>query len=201
MMGLQRILLVVGLTAMLGACGARDKVFLLPHEDGTPSGAVALLGTKGETHHVIDKHHTEVHLSGDTVHKSDAIEVAKLEQRYGALIDHLPSPPKDYILYFKEGTVILTPKSAPALEALFADVKGRSGADVQVTGHTDTLGSIKNNDRLSLQRAKEIRRLLISRGMTPELVIATGRGERELLVKTPDGTRHGKNRRVVVTVR
>ncbi|MBG06465.1 MAG: hypothetical protein CMM59_20580 [Rhodospirillaceae bacterium] len=72
---------------------------------------------------------------------------------------------------------------------------------MQVTGHTDTLGSTKSNDRLSRKRAEEIRCVLIDQGLDPALVRAAGRGERELLVKTPDRTRNAKNRRVVVTVR
>ena len=193
--------LIVAVALLVSACGSRDKVFLLPQDDGSSSGAVALLDSKGGTHHVINRHHTEVHVSGNTVHKSDAVAPAQIEKQFGALIQHLPAAPKNYILYFREGTVKLTPKSAPSLKALFADVGKRPGADVQVTGHTDTLGSQRNNDRLPKKRAEEIRRLLIDRGLEPGLVRAVGRGERELLVKTPDRTRHAKNRRVVVTVR
>ncbi len=105
------------------------------------------------------------------------------------------------MLYFREGTVTVMPRSKPELTALLADVANRLGADVQVTGHTDTLGSAANNDRLSLKRANEIRRLLIEQGLDPKVVSAAGRGERELLVQTPDRTRHAENRRVVVTVR
>lgn len=198
---MSRFIVVLLLAFVVSACGARDKVLLLPNDDGTSSGAVAVLSNKGETRHVIDKPYTEVAVSADSVSDPAKIDVAALEKRYGALIDHLPAPPADYILYFKEGTVTLVPSSQPRLDALLKDVAQRAGADVQVTGHTDTLGSTKSNDRLSRKRAEEIRRVLIDQGLDPALVRAAGRGERELLVKTPDRTRNAKNRRVVVTVR
>lgn len=201
MSGFRQLACGLAVALLLSACGGRDKVFLLPHDDGTPSGAVALLGSTGETHHVIDRQYTEVHVSGKTVHKSDAVDPSDIQKNYGALLDHLPAPPKDYVLYFREGTVTVMPRSKPELTALLADVANRLGADVQVTGHTDTLGSAANNDRLSLKRANEIRRLLIEQGLDPKVVSAAGRGERELLVQTPDRTRHAENRRVVVTVR
>ena len=102
-------------------------------------------------------------------------------------------------------TVGITKYAAEQLgEVVFIELKDageRSGADVQVTGHTDTLGSGADNDALSLRRAQSIRELLIDRGLKPELVRAAGRGERELLEQTGDGVRNAKNRRVEVTVR
>ena len=116
-------------------------------------------------------------------------------------MEALPSPPSSFILYFKEGTTTLTPESEPALEKLFAEVSARSGADVQVVGHTDTVGRMESNDRLSLARAMEVRRLLIDRGLDPSLVRGVGRGERELLVDTADEVDEPQNRRVEVVVR
>ncbi len=80
MSGFRQLACGLAVALLLSACGGRDKVFLLPHDDGTPSGAVALLGSTGETHHVIDRHHTEVHVSGKTVHKSDAVDPSDIQK-------------------------------------------------------------------------------------------------------------------------
>ena len=60
---MSRFIVVLLLAFVVSACGARDKVLLLPNDDGTSSGAVAVLSNKGETRHVIDKPYTEVAVS------------------------------------------------------------------------------------------------------------------------------------------
>jgi outer membrane protein OmpA-like peptidoglycan-associated protein len=87
------------------------------------------------------------------------------------------------------------------LKQVFAELAKRSGAEVQITGHTDTVGSEGDNDTLSLKRAREIRETLIAEGLSPTISRAVGRGERELLVATPDNTAEPRNRRVEITVR
>ena len=70
-----------------------------------------------------------------------------------------------------------------------------------VTGHTDTVGSDDDNDRLSNDRANEILNALIAAGLPREVLTAVGRGERDLLVPTADGVANAANRRVEVIVR
>lgn len=197
---ISRVCLVVILGLFASACAQQDRLLLLPGENGASSGAVAVLGKTGNTVSVIDKAYTEAQVSGETV-SSSKIDADTVNKRHGDLLGGLPKPPTAYILYFKEGTTTLTPASVPTLAALLKDAAERAGADVQVTGHTDTLGSGESNDALSLRRAESIRELLIDRGLVPDLVRAVGRGERELLVQTGDGVRNAENRRVEVTVR
>jgi OOP family OmpA-OmpF porin len=87
------------------------------------------------------------------------------------------------------------------LEALFAEVAKRQAVEVQVTGHTDRVGSDADNDRLSLQRAEAVRTMLIQRGINSNFLRAVGRGEREPLIPTPDEQAEPRNRRVEVIVR
>jgi len=84
---------------------------------------------------------------------------------------------------------------------VFAEIARRPGAEVQITGHTDTVGQTADNDRLSLERAREIRDALVGQGLNPAITRAVGRGERELLIPTPDNTPEPRNRRVEVIVR
>ena len=102
-------------------------------------------------------------------------------------------------MYFFEGTTDLTPESAPILEALRAVVTESS--EVQITGHTDAVGSFQDNDSLSHERAVEIRAALVKKGLPVANAKVTGRGERELRVKTADGVREPANRRVEVILR
>lgn len=77
----------------------------------------------------------------------------------------------------------------------------RTGADITVTGHTDTQGSVPQNDQLALRRAQEIKDLLVQRGFPAARIEAVGRGERELAVPTADEVDEPGNRRVVIVVR
>jgi outer membrane protein OmpA-like peptidoglycan-associated protein len=118
-----------------------------------------------------------------------------------ALVTGLPPPPKSYTLYFVEGTTDLTPESRPVLDELKAEIAQRPGVDVEVTGHTDTVGSAEDNDALSQRRAEEILNLLTTVGIDRSLMAAVGRGERELRVPTMDNVENPLNRRVEVLVR
>jgi outer membrane protein OmpA-like peptidoglycan-associated protein len=91
--------------------------------------------------------------------------------------------------------------SRPTLKALFDEVAQRQAVEVQVTGHTDTVGTEADNDRLSAERAELIKKMLIEQGLRASFIRAVGRGEREPLVSTTDNTREPKNRRVEVIVR
>lgn len=184
---------------MLAAC-ARDTVTLLPGADGGSSGTVAVLSEDGTSVALINEPYQVGRVSGTSVETRTA-SADEVRKEYGGLIQALPQEPAVYILYFEEGTSILTHASAPELDKLLADVAGRPGAEVQVTGHTDTVGTEADNDILSQNRAARVRDQLIGLGLAPGDVIAVGRGERALLIRTEDEVEEPRNRRVEVTVR
>jgi len=192
-----RVLAVLALL-VLAAC-ARDTVTLLPGSAG-PAGAVAVLDEDGGAVAVIDQPY-QVGKVGGTQVSTQTTSADEVTATYGTLLATLPPEPAIYVLYFEEGSIQLTPGSLPNLERLLEEVDSRPGAEVQVTGHTDTVGKIEDNDLLSKDRAEVVRQTLISRGLPPELVIAVGRGERELIVQTADEVDEPQNRRVEVTVR
>jgi len=70
-----------------------------------------------------------------------------------------------------------------------------------VIGHTDTVGSLDYNDRLSHARAERLREMLVGLGIPAGRIQAAGRGKRELLVPTEDNFSEARNRRVEISVR
>ena len=124
-----------------------------------------------------------------------------LKKQEAALLSGLPPPPRSFLLYFEQGTTTLTPQSGAVLPALRAEIAGRSGPAVEVTGHTDTVGSEEDNDRLSMKRAEEVLGWLASQGFDRSMMSAVGRGERELKQPTMDNVDNPANRRVEVIVR
>jgi OmpA-OmpF porin, OOP family len=63
------------------------------------------------------------------------------------------------------------------------------------------VGSVGDNDHLSLARAQAVQDMLAQLGLRSDFIRAVGRGEREPLVPTPDEQPEPRNRRVEVIVR
>lgn len=195
-----RALLVAALLTLLAACASTpaptSSVTLLSGEPGANVGAVAVFDPKsGAEQGSLTAENTQTALGGKIVVKPADPKL------YAALTDTLPPPPARFTLYFLEGTTKLTPESEPELKKVFDEIAKRPGAEVQITGHTDTVGKDGDNDMLSLKRARDIREALIAQGLNPTISRAVGRGKRELLVPTPDNTAEPRNRRVEITVR
>lgn len=57
---------------------------------------------------------------------------------------------------------------------------------IEVIGHTDPVGSARYNQRLSLQRAETVKKILIQKGITHSKIVVEGRGEDELVVNDCD---------------
>ncbi len=190
---------------VLTGCAATG-VSMLPGEIGADgkqrdTGAVAVLDPEtGADVAVLDQANSKSGVRQRHV-SMKAMTPEKLNARYGALLATLPQPPRLFILYFKEGTTDLVDESSALLPDLFAEVKTRPGADIQIVGHTDTVGQEADNDQLSIKRASEVKVMLAQMGLDGEIIRATGRGERELRDQTPDETASALNRRVEVYVK
>ena len=182
----------------LAAC-ASETIVLLPDSDGN-TGTVAVLSADGQERALITDAYETASVSSTSVSTKtqDADAVAT---EYKELLEGLPPPPESFLLYFIQGTSLLIESSRSVLPTIFAEIERRPGAQVQVTGHTDSVGKQSDNDSLSQNRALAIRDWLIGEGMDAELISVVGRGERELLVQTGDETPEPANRRVQIIVR
>ena len=184
---------------LLAGC-ATSSLVLLP-DDGGHQGSVAVLEASGQpTSAVIADGNSRTKL-GDITPASKPLGQKGLKKQEAALLTELPPPAKGFLLYFDQGTTSLTPQSVAVLDALRTEIITRSGPEVEVTGHTDTLGSESDNDRLSLRRAEEVLDWLVGKGFDRSLMSAVGRGEREPKEATPDDVSNAANRRVEVNVR
>lgn len=191
----------IAIALVAGGCAHRDSVILFPNEGGAETGAVAVLDpATGRDLGVIDRANSRGRVSGHGVTVRGQ-KPAALDTRYGALLAALPEAPRGFTLYFVEGTTDLVAESRAMLPALFAEIARRPGADVQIVGHTDTVGKSDDNDVLSRRRAEEMANLLERMGLDIAIVRTSGRGERELKQRTGDDVRSRENRRVEVLVR
>lgn len=194
-----RTLRLAAACLLLGGC-ATSSLVLLPDDEGH-QGAVAVLEANGQpTEAVINQGNSRTKL-GEANAAPQPLGDKGLKPEEAALLTTLPPPAKSFTLYFDEGTTTPTVESQSVLNALRAEIASRSGPQVEVTGHTDTVGSEEDNDRLSIQRAEEVLNWLVSQGFDRSLMLASGRGERDLKEPSIDNFSSATNRRVEVIVR
>lgn len=181
---------------VLGGC-ASERVVLLPSADGRAS-AVVVRDAAGEV--VLSQPYAAVkrRLDANSSYKSSPEEI---KERFGQALAAQPARPNSYVLYFEAGGNVLTPESQAALAGIRQEIAERPASEVMVIGHTDRVGSVDANDRLSKKRAEGLRDLLIESGISAEKLEAVGRGERDPLVQTDDEVDEPKNRRVEISVR
>ena len=166
-----------------------------------PTGAVAVLDpVTGEDVSLVNQANSRSALGKRKV-STKTLSATQMNARFGALLSSMPEQPKLFILYFKQGSTELVDESGALLPDLFSEVKRRPGVDVQIVGHTDSVGEAGLNDSLSVKRAQEVKALLATLGLPSEIVRATGRGEREQREATADGVPSELNRRVEVYVK
>jgi outer membrane protein OmpA-like peptidoglycan-associated protein len=192
---------LAGACLALGIAACSHSSLTLLSDEGGGHGAVAVLEADGKpVDAVVSQPESRTRL-GDPTPAPKPLGKEGLSQDQLALLSGMPPPPKTYSLYFIEGTTDLTPESRPVLDELRAEVARRPGVDVEVTGHTDTVGSAEDNDALSLRRAEQILGVLAAAGIDRSLMTAVGRGERALRQPTADNVESAVNRRVEVLVR
>lgn len=150
---------------------------------------------------VLDQAYAGTRVSPDGRPEAARLSAEEIQRDFGATLSALPGRPASFTLYFLEGRDELTPASRLEMEKVFAELKRRPAPDIVVIGHTDTVGNLSYNDKLSLARAERMRELMIGLGIAPERIQAAGRGKRELLVPTEDNVSEARNRRVEISVR
>ena len=99
-------------------------------------------------------------------------------------------------ILFDTGSAVLKPAAVTQLEKVGAIMAKYSDNRVRVLGHTDSTGSARANEELSLRRADAVKRVLVGRGVLEKQITALGQGETQPVAdnKTADG--RAKNRRV-----
>lgn len=183
---------------LIGGCAPVSRVVLLPQADSS-SSAVVVRSSSSQV--ILDVPYQRASTSGRDNLTGDFVSAAEVRAKYLSLFTAAPQRPIKYILNFLMGGTALTSESEAALPRILADIARRAGADLVVTGHTDTIGALETNDALSLERAEVVTQVLMAKGVPAARIESAGRGKRELLVKTDDNVDEPKNRRVEIVVR
>lgn len=174
-----------------------ERVILLPNRDGRPSAVIVTRAGREET---LATPFESIEVAAGRQQRTEVAQ-DKIDERYGEVLQVQPARPFTYTLFFNMATTELTAQSKAALSEVREKIRGFPAAQAVVIGHTDRVGTKENNDALSLRRASAIRDMLIELGIPRADIETVGRGERELLVPTPDGVAEERNRRVEIKLR
>jgi OmpA-OmpF porin, OOP family len=190
------------LVCLLSACSTPDTVTLVRSLGDTPADVTVqgesqtrTLRTPGDT---VDVRGGDVQARTSTAAETRALFGPALDATPHA---GLPVAPRHYTILFARGQAVLPREAEAMIAAMLEEMTTHPVVAVDITGHSDRVGPIEANDRLSQARAVAVRDALVARGVPAALLHTEGRGEREPLVPTADGHAEARNRRVEVLVR
>ncbi len=99
-------------------------------------------------------------------------------------------------LFFDFDRANLKKESYPELNRLADFLKQYPDLKIEVSGHTDSIGDVAYNKKLSQKRAEAVKQYLISRGCNPAQINAVGYGSEKPLESNETAEGRRKNRRV-----
>jgi outer membrane protein OmpA-like peptidoglycan-associated protein len=176
-----------------------EMVVVLPKADGHVGGVVV---RRGDQEIVLDKPYATARVRDTGVVEPAKVNASAVKKQFSAALSALPTRTTVFVLYFNIGKDELNEESLSKMEDVISEITRHPAAEITVTGHTDTEGSWRYNDKLSLARATKVRDELLRRGVSSEQIVSVaGRGERELLVQTAKDVAEARNRRVEIGVR
>jgi outer membrane protein OmpA-like peptidoglycan-associated protein len=108
-------------------------------------------------------------------------------------------PPVPFVLKgitFETAKATIRPESYPALDVIAEFMTRKKSSRLEISGHTDNVGSSKSNKVLSENRARACRGYLISKGIDGGRITALGFGDTRPIA--PNTTEEGRqqNRRI-----
>ena len=102
--------------------------------------------------------------------------------------------------FFDFDKSVLKPEGRAKLTDLVSKIRGVNLEVIIAVGHTDSIGTVPYNQRLSVRRAEAVKAFLVTQGIERNRVYTEGKGESQPVAdnKTKEG--RAKNRRVEIEV-
>lgn len=102
------------------------------------------------------------------------------------------------MVFFDFDRSTLSPEAREIVAKAVDAARQTGSVRIVVTGHTDTVGSLRYNQALSERRAMAMKREMMHDGFNGAMIATTGRNFSEPLVATGPGVREPQNRRAVI---
>ena len=94
----------------------------------------------------------------------------------------------------------ISPRAYDLIATVATEARRNARAQIEVQGFTDTSGTHDYNMTLSQARAERVADILVRHGIKAERIMARGYGEERLAVRTGNGVKEARNRRVVIRI-
>lgn len=95
---------------------------------------------------------------------------------------------------------VLKPEGKQRLDDLIKQIKGGNLEVAIAVGHTDSVGTVEYNQRLSVARATSVMTYMVSQGIPSNLIRVEGKGKSEPVADNANAEGRAKNRRVEIFV-
>jgi len=125
----------------------------------------------------------------------------EIQKRFDKALSASPKKAISYRLYFKSTVMELTGESKKTLSKAIKMMNERRPCIVDIIGHTDTVGTSKNNIKISLIRATYVKKLIDRAGVKVKSLAIKGYGEEDLFVLTANNVSEAKNRNVEIFIK
>lgn len=99
-------------------------------------------------------------------------------------------------IFFNTGAYTLDDKSKVELNRMIDFLKNNKSIHIEISGHTDDVGSDQVNLELSRKRAQSVLDYLLKSGIDPSRLLAKGYGESKPIAKNDSEENRQKNRRI-----
>lgn len=99
-------------------------------------------------------------------------------------------------LFFATNETTILPESEAGLQDLYTLLSENPSIRIRITGHTDSVGSDRDNQKLSEGRAESVRQAMIQRGIAADRMEAVGKGKAEPIASNDTEEGRAQNRRV-----
>jgi outer membrane protein OmpA-like peptidoglycan-associated protein len=97
---------------------------------------------------------------------------------------------------FETNKSTLTGDSQDILEVAYNSLVANPDVQVEISGHTDSMGSDEYNQALSLRRAQAVKNWLVQRGIKSDRMKTVGKGEKEPIADNNTADGRAENRRI-----
>jgi outer membrane protein OmpA-like peptidoglycan-associated protein len=111
------------------------------------------------------------------------------------------APARSYLVFFDWDKATLTDRARQIIREAADNSTRVQYTRIEVNGYTDTSGTPKYNQGLSVRRARAVQAELIKDGVPANVITIQGFGDTHLLVPTGPGVREPQNRRVEIIIR
>ncbi len=113
----------------------------------------------------------------------------------------MPTASRTYLVFFDWDRADLTARARQIIAEAAQTSTRVSSTRIEVNGYTDSSGTARYNQGLSVRRAETVQAELVRDGVPRNAITVQGYGDSRQLVSTAQGVREPQNRRVEIVLR